>query len=87
MIGGIFLGTIFSWDLYGVQDNRILAKKPDVTSLKLVQIPVQFEAYLNDHFGEIESLWVRVEYDVLKKASESYHPDVVIDEVQERFLY
>jgi alginate O-acetyltransferase complex protein AlgJ len=39
------------------------------------------------HFGEIESLWVRAEYDVLKNASESYHPDVVIDEVQERFLY
>ena len=39
------------------------------------------------HFGEIESLWVRAEYDALKNAAESYHPDVVIDEVQERFLY
>ena len=27
------------------------------------------------------------EYDVLKNATESYLPDVVIDEVQERFLY
>ena len=39
------------------------------------------------HFGEVDILWVRAEYDVLKKASESYHPDVVIDEVQERYLY
>jgi hypothetical protein len=39
------------------------------------------------HFGEIESFWVRAEYDALKNAVERYHPDVVIDEVQERFLY
>ena len=45
------MGTIFSWDFYGVQDNRALAKKPDVASLKMAQIPVQFEAYMNDHFG------------------------------------
>ncbi|GAG55104.1 unnamed protein product [marine sediment metagenome] len=39
------------------------------------------------HFGEFHNLWFRAEYDLLKKAVESYQPDVVIDEVQERALY
>ena len=39
------------------------------------------------HFGEFHNLWFRAEYDLLKKAVESYRPDVVIDEVQERALY
>ena len=51
LLVGMFVGTFFSWDFYKVQDNRGLAKKPDLASLKLVQIPAQFEAYFNDHFG------------------------------------
>jgi len=51
LLVGMLVGTFFSWDFYKVQDNRGLAKKPDLASLKLVQIPAKFEAYLNDHFG------------------------------------
>jgi len=38
------------------------------------------------HFGEFHNLWFRADYDLMKKAVESYRPDVVIDEVQERAL-
>ena len=39
------------------------------------------------HFGAVHNLWFRADYDLVKKAVESYHPDVVVDEVQERALY
>ena len=51
IIGIILLGTIFSWDFYGVQENRILAKKPVFSISNLPQVRTQFEVYLNDHFG------------------------------------
>lgn len=51
LLGTIVFGTFFSWDFHGVQDNRVLAKKPDMTSLDLTEFPTQFEAFFNDHLG------------------------------------
>ena len=51
LLVGMLVGTFFSWDFYEVQDNRGLARKPDLASLALVQIPSQYEAYFNDNFG------------------------------------
>ncbi len=39
------------------------------------------------NFAQVDILWFRPRYDLLKQAVENYHPDVVIDEIQERALY
>ncbi|MHC5065571.1 MAG: alginate O-acetyltransferase AlgX-related protein [Planctomycetota bacterium] len=46
-----FVGTFFSWDFYGLQENRRPSPLPDVAETSLEELPDALDAYYKDHFG------------------------------------